>query len=748
MAIPGNFLSAAAESMDPSYSAGWRARLNATLSIGTGGRNGPNCLLMKSVASGEMQAESITGYSVLAGETYQVFADASSSTQAERIGIEWLDASYVPVGSITWSLATSAASASWHRVGVAGVAPVGAVRARIVLSATTAAALATHFWENVYFGLPIRTTGNLFSFNTESGGEIDISGWQAETNTTVSRVAPPVQWSATYYGAGGHVLALTATASGNASAVTVERPTVTPGQEYVAQALINPPTSIASCWVELRFYNGAGTQLQATQSVLAAPGTGWYRQTVSAVAPAGAASCGLAVGITGATAGQVVRSESVIAVVMTPLRTGSVIPYSAASFEQGTGGWSVVSGVATVARSTPWGTGLSGSYSLAVSSSTATTSVLRSPRFQVGAAGGLSWRQEFYTTVTAGSWTFSRAFHWYDASGTSLGVDPTPSGGLGATGWWQYTADGTAPAGATQAEIEITLTALSASSAMRLDVVSLWQALPLAEATADDTRAAMALIFRELTVGAQISVYRVTPDGIQTLVRGPDGLLDRAAITSDTLRIDDYEAPLGASITYRALQYAADGTLLYNRITDPAALSAGDPDLAWLKDPGRPQRNLQVVMRTAPEWARGIDRTEHRIKGRRNSVVISDVRAGLQGDLSIWTRSDNERIALHRILDSGSTLLLQVPPDNGLEDLYVQVDEATEARAATNSLDTWRAWTLPLTQVDMPTTVGVDGTSGRSWQDVLAEYSTWQDVLDAYGTWEDVLLDRKKGAAG
>lgn len=746
MAIPGNFLSPAAESMDPSYSAGWRPRANAALSIGTGGRNGPNCMVMRSVAAGEMQAETIAGYAITAGEMYQVFADASASTQPERIGIEWLDATYTPVGPITWSMTTSAASSAWHRVGVAGVAPLGADRARVVLSARAAGTAAVHFWENVYFGLPIRTPGNLLTFNAESV-EADASGWQADANATVSRAVPPVQWAATYYAAGGHVIAVTATAAGTASVVTAERPPVAPGQEYLAQALINPPAS-SSCWVELRFYDGAGAQVQVARATLAAPGTGWYRQIVSAVAPEGAVTCGLAVGITSATAGQVVRTEAASVTLFPGLRTGTVIPYAAASFEQGTAGWSVVSGDAAVARSTPWGTGFSGAYSLSVSSATATTSVLRSPRFPVGAAAGLSWSQEFVTLVTAGAWAMTRATRWYDAAGTDLGDTAATVVDLGTPGWWQYRADAVAPPGATQAAIEITLTALAAGSALRLDQVSLWRALPLNAVTVDEARAAVTLTFRELTAGSLITIARIGADGMPTLVRGPSGLYTRVPVSGDTLRVEDYEAPLGVPFSYRADVLSADDATRVERTTDTVTLAAGDPDLAWLKDPGRPQRNLQVTMKTAPTWTRPINQSAHRIKGRPLPVVISDVRDGLAGDLAVWTRSDDERAALNLILDSGSTLLLQTAPGNGLDDMYVAVGDVTESRAATNALDEWRAWMLPLTQVDMPTAVGVDGTSGRTWQDVLAEFSTWQAVLDAYGTWEDVLVNHKRAGGG
>jgi len=408
VAIPGNLLSAATESMDPTYT-GWRARLNAALSSGTGGRNGPKCLTVKSAASGETQAETVTAYTVSAGQAYQVFADSSGASEPERIGLEWLTSSMVPVGSITWSLPTATASASWHRVGVAGVAPAGASRVRIVLSSTPSAGAVSHYWENVYLGAPFRTTGNLFSFGTETP-EIDTSAWAAGANTTVSRQAPMASWAVDWYWAGGHVLALTATGAGTASATTVENPTVTAGTEYWGYAYLSPPTTGSSVWLELRYFNGAGTQLSATRSTLAPASTGYQRQRVSAVAPAGAVTCRLAVGMDSATAAQVMRVEQAVVTVAPTVQAGTVVPYADANFEQGVVGWTKTSGVATIARSTPWGSvALDGAYSLTVSSSTATASTIRSAKFPLPAgSGGLGFRVLFGESVTAGGWTITR----------------------------------------------------------------------------------------------------------------------------------------------------------------------------------------------------------------------------------------------------------------------------------------------------------------------------------------------------
>ncbi|MBQ1118373.1 hypothetical protein [Streptomyces sp. C3-3] len=746
MAIPGNMLSAATESMDPTYT-GWRPRLNCSLTSGTGGRNGPKTLVVKSTAAGETQAETVTGYSVTAGQTYQVFADSSSATEVERIGLEWLDATYTPVGSLLWSLPTATASASWHRVGVAGVAPAGATRVRVVLSSTAAGAAVSHSWENVYLGVPLRTTGNLFSFNTESP-EIDATAWTAGTNTTVGRQAPMVSWAADWYWAGAQVLTLTATGSGTVSATTVETPVVTPGVEYLGYCYLAPPTTGSSAWVELRYYDGSGSQLSATRGTLAPASTGYQRQRVSAFAPAGAVTCRLAVGMDSATAAQVLRVEQAVVTAAPAMRAGTVLPYADASFEQGVAGWTKTSGVATIARSTPWGTyALDGSYALTVSSATATASTLRSARFPLPAgSGGLGFRVQFGEVVTAGGWTTTRGIRWYDAANTDLGLTTAAAAAVPAPNWWLLSSDQTAPAGATQAAVELTLTATTTSSTIQLDRVALWQALPLITSVPQATSASITVTLRELDIGDLITVYRVTADGKRTLVRGPNGLLDGSVtVTSDLMVIEDYEAPLLTPVSYRVefLDPVTGG--VQTRTASQVTVPHPDVNEAWLKDPGAPQRNTKVLVKTAPNWQRAVEQAAYRVAGRRNAVVLSDVRGGLEGELVVWTRTDNERAALHWLLDPGHVLLWQAAPGMGVSDMYVSVGQVTEGRVGGPATEPWREWSLPLTEVDMPTTVGVGGSAGRTWRDILTEFASWEAVRDEYATWEDVFLDRRIG---
>jgi hypothetical protein len=741
MAIPGNFLSESTSTIEPN-TGGWTPMLNCTLLRGTGGTAGDGTLQMRSTAAGEMRCRTVASYPVLQGVEYAAFADASGATVPERIGIRWLTSASSEI-SITWSVVTAAASGSWHRIAVADYAPTGAAFAQVLFSSTPAAGSVSSFFDNIYLGVPQRTTGNLLAANVETSER--AAGWEytAVTNCTLTRTVPAVTWDATIYTAGGHVATMTTTANGNADFRSTDLPTVTPGQQYLAYAHLCPPTSGTSAWIELRFYNASSTQIQATRAVLSAPSTGWYRQRVSDYAPAAAAYATVAFGLTSATAGQVLRTDGAVLMVAPELEAGTILPLADGDFEAGIGSWTVASGVATIARTVPWGTAAStGSYSMTLASATATTSVIRSGRYPLKALG--TQRAQIVTLVAAGSWNLARGIRWYDGAGTDLGFSMASATPVPGSGWWRLTFDANPLPGATQAALEMSFTATAVSSTLRIDKAALWQALPIFEVTPVESTGSVSLVLREQTIGRLVSLWRVTPDGTRTLVRGPDGLIDQMPIIDTPIVVEDYEAPLGVPIRYEYEVYNVGGTtpVVTGASTTKVTIPTGDPNEAWLKDPGHPQRNLRVLVKQAPSWQRPIVQGESKVRRRRNLVILSDVRNGLEGELVIWTRSDAERQKLHWLLDEGNTLLWQAAPGMGVDDIYVAVGQATEGRVTQYAKEVWREWTLPLKQQDMPTTIGVAGSAGRTWQDVLTEHDTWGDVLARYTTWETVLLNR------
>lgn len=228
-------------------------------------------------------------------------------------------------------------------------------------------------------------------------------------------------------------------------------------------------------------------------------------------------------------------------------------------------------------------------------------------------------------------------------------------------------------------------------------------------------------------------------------MRGSTGLIQGQLITGAELVIEDYEAPLGTPVFYYVETRDSTGALVEQRTSNSVTLDAGNAQYAWLKNPANPQKNLKVMVAKAPDWQRPATQSEIHVRGRRNPVILSDVRGGLAGDLVVFTQTDADRAALHWLLDDGTVLLWQATPGYGVSDMYVMVGQVTEARGAGAATDPIRTWTLPLTQVDMPVTLGVAGSAGRTWQDILSEFATWGDVLAAFDTWEDVRLNRRVG---
>ncbi|MBQ1164070.1 hypothetical protein KBZ21_39380, partial [Streptomyces sp. A73] len=72
----------------------------------------------------------------------------------------------------------------------------------------------------------------------------------------------------------------------------------------------------------------------------------------------------------------------------------------------------------------------------------------------------------------------------------------------------------------------------------------------------------------------------------------------------------------------------------------------------------------------------------------------------------------------------------------------VTVGEVQWPRIVTYAREEWREWTLPMTEVDMPTG-GQVGSAPWTVYDVVLEYDSGYDVLDRYETVFDLTVDRR-----
>lgn len=124
----------------------------------------------------------------------------------------------------------------------------------------------------------------------------DTSGWVGN-NATLARVTSPVS-------SGPGALSLTATAAGNMYARSATFP-VAPGQTYTANAVARTAATGRSAFVRFRWFTAAGAEITTNTGAASTSTTTYAARTVTAVAPADAATVRVEASVNSAAAGEV-----------------------------------------------------------------------------------------------------------------------------------------------------------------------------------------------------------------------------------------------------------------------------------------------------------------------------------------------------------------------------------------------------------------------------------------------------------
>lgn len=725
MAIPGNLLSPNAESMETDASA-WTALVNATgLVRGTGGTDGANCLLFRSVAAGDCQVGLAARVSVTAGTEYwscsSIFAPAAGAQS--RLEIRWYNASGTLI-STTQGPVVTASGGVWQQIAAIGTAPAGTVTANVVLRVTATAANQNWFADRVFLGTPARAYGNLLPWNAE-GIEIDASGWQAAANCTLTVTTSAYTWF--------QALRLTSSAAGQCQALTAPV-AVTPGVEYVAMAQVMPGTAGLTWSTQIQWLNSSGSVISTSTASTTITTTAWRRCVLAATAPPDAASARMGIAPTATAGGQ---QWGVDRLVLAPsnalMPAGNLLPYNTSEIEQDTSGWTVTG--ATVAQSDTQI--FSGAYSLAMTATGGDIVAVISTPVPVNSTFGY---QFVPCSLQPTERTYRTRIEWLDADGEAIRTRWQSWAGR-TNGWLASPMSDLAPDGAVAARLAFIVPDASAGDVWYLDRIE-WKEGGLTARAEPAAGGGATITVRGLTTGGPTwkwALWRLVDTGqAPQPVRGWSGDLVAQSVTSDVAVVTDYELPLGVPVQWRVTLTAPAGTLgSFSYTSDPVTLLA-DETSVWLKDPGLPQRSCKVVVATPmPTWRQEARQGVSQVRGRRLPVVISDVRGGRTGDLTVITETTADREALEWVLSSGNVLLLQWPPGWGETDMYVSVGDISAAPVVPYADFHDRTWTLPLTEVDRPIG-GVTGSADRTWQSVKGEGATWAEVLAGATTWLDV----------
>jgi hypothetical protein len=229
---------------------------------------------------------------------------------------------------------------------------------------------------------------------------------------------------------------------------------------------------------------------------------------------------------------------------------------------------------------------------------------------------------------------------------------------------------------------------------------------------------------------ARAFIVRVTPDGRSVPVRNAEP----ATLTAGTVVLDDFECPLDTVVYYVARSLESEDT-----VTSADVTLASDARM-WLKHPGRPVLNINIVLALTPDRARELAATIQPALGRRNVVSVTDGRRhGPTAELTLRTTTIAQANALRTILDDGSPLLLQAPDGYDIGSVWIQPMEFGEKWLIRYLPDERRVWTLSFATVDRPAGLAFNAAI-NTWGGVVANFESWAALIAEYDTWGDLLL--------
>ena len=731
----------------------WAAGANTTIAqSSTIALSGTYSLRMTATAAGTVSVKTSTRAANLGlyGPGYVLLAplglSATKSGLTASVKIEWFDAA--TAGNSLGST-TSSSYAISSAVGFNGQYPAlyvtratGATHAEVTVTVSGLAAGGMVYLDEPYLGDKPEILDNLLPYSASSF-EIGVTDWTV-TNATPSRVAEEMAVDT-----GEYLMSLSATASG---AVTARSPAVavTAGTEYVTTALVKSATGVPCSW-SVEWYDGASALISTLTNSFTVPVSGSTPTYVVAggTAPAGAATARVLMTATASGAGHVVKVDHVALKVLANT-AGNLLTANDYTSDVGM---------------PPW---VSNGAALSWHIDTTKTNVAKTA-IDTSSAGLITLELDRLVPVTVGSYyDFAADFShsnpsgpstlqarvipaWYGPDGNPLAYSSNSLFEVDTAQTYRESAsvgtEAKCPEGATHAKLSLEIdcrvldrpqTLLVDEAIIRLDPV------PETSIDVDDDRGVVRLSFYIEGTGWAYTVERMDQDGSASPVRTYSGDSTNIPCPDPASQVffEDYEAPLGTEIWYRAVVRDSLGNIQYNRITDTVTspvLPSGD--YVWLKNPGLPAVNSQIILESPPQWSRSANSTAHRIVGRRNPVVVSDVRGGRSTTVSalVFDRKVNE--TLDKLLDSGSPALIQAMPGLGLSgNVYVTIgDVDSDYLSSSAREDGWR-WIADITETDRPTG-GIQGSALRTWTDVQTTYATWDDMFAAHSDWTGVLID-------
>lgn len=291
---------------------------------------------------------------------------------------------------------------------------------------------------------------NLLTAN-DAGFDSTLGTWTAGANTSVARTTAHFQGSPAS-------MRMTSAAAGALAAFSGKY-AVSPNTEYEAYCVAGNAVAASGRIVSLKidWYTSGDVYISSSTTTTpeTLPNSTAFAGPIVVVgtSPATAAKASLQVNVTaGITAGSQAVDVDTFGFGLPVQDSGNLLPYNVASIEMDTSGWTVSNG--TLARST---TGPSeGIYSLRATS-TASGDMTVTSAARIAVTAGTAYEMYPWTLPPAAGRSLILEIRWYDAAvaGTLLGTSSRTATTVQTTIPERHTVLGTAPVGATHAEVRL-----------------------------------------------------------------------------------------------------------------------------------------------------------------------------------------------------------------------------------------------------------------------------------------------------
>jgi hypothetical protein len=242
----------------------------------------------------------------------------------------------------------------------------------------------------------------------------------------------------------------------------------------------------------------------------------------------------------------------------------------------------------------------------------------------------------------------------------------------------------------------------------------------------------VAIVFDDFSVGISqpIRIYRVTPDGVRTELRGSPFSTEQVTATSTSGQAVawDGEAPFDTNVFY---EMTSNCSSIVEATSNTVNLASGG--VGWLRDPVDPTRNFTIEL--AAYFDECVDEDTIVFSGlgnptydsasgvfdiidSRRPTTISQTRKNYASSLTLTSFSLDDILTLEDIFDPGRILMLSLPTSYGWAlrsygSDYITVGDVQQSYLGVDQGVTCRVWGIPFRLSYAPVDTSEGGTGGN-----------------------------------